>query len=199
MVIFGHIQQLLKIQPISTKGSRNLWRLHDEIQANVRSLEHLVVDGATYGVVLTPLVLHQLHAHIRLDQHLATDDLSSVRSTNDVGQENHKQTTKLPKLEIPRYSGDYTEWQPFWDKFTAVIDESNLPVTLLRFRRWKYGLTADITKAFLRIELDERDQETQRFLWDVNDQIKVMRFERVINLNATLKFHLSKLEKGDPE
>ena len=53
-IIFGHIQQLLKMQPISTNGSSNLWRLHDEIQANVRSLENLGVDGTTFGVVLTP-------------------------------------------------------------------------------------------------------------------------------------------------
>ncbi|RUS68645.1 hypothetical protein EGW08_023593 [Elysia chlorotica] len=52
---------------MSTNSSSKLWRLHDEIQANVRSLENLGVDGATYGVVLTPLVLHQLPAHIRLE------------------------------------------------------------------------------------------------------------------------------------
>ncbi|KAK3738950.1 hypothetical protein RRG08_006517 [Elysia crispata] len=45
-----------------------------------------------------------------------------------MGHGNRNQTTKLPKLEIPKYSGDYTQWQPFWDKFTAVIDQSNLPV-----------------------------------------------------------------------
>ena len=66
-IIFGHIQQLLKMQPISTNRSSNLWRLHDEIQANVGSLENLEVDGATYGVVLTPLVLRQLPTHIRLE------------------------------------------------------------------------------------------------------------------------------------
>ena len=66
-ITFGHIQQLLKMQPISTNGSGNLWRLHDEIQANVRSLENLGVDRSTYGVVLTPLVLHQIPTHIRLE------------------------------------------------------------------------------------------------------------------------------------
>ena len=51
-IIFGHIQQLLKILLISTNGSSNLWRLHDEIQANVRSLENLGVDGTTNGLKL---------------------------------------------------------------------------------------------------------------------------------------------------
>ena len=66
-IVFGHIQQLLKMQPISTNRSSNLWRLHDEIQANVGSLENIEVDGTTYGVVLTPLVLRQLPTHIRLE------------------------------------------------------------------------------------------------------------------------------------
>ena len=66
-IVFAHIQQLLKMQPISTNRSSNLWRLHDEIQANVGSLENLEVDRTTYGVVLTPLVLRQLPTHIRLE------------------------------------------------------------------------------------------------------------------------------------
>ncbi|XP_005097005.1 uncharacterized protein LOC101851945 [Aplysia californica] len=71
---------------------------------------------------------------------------------------------------------------------------------LLRFRRWKFGLTADIQKAFLQIKLNKEDQNVHRFLWDVNNQIRVMRFDRVIFgnacspflLNATLRFHLEK-------
>ena len=35
-IIFGHIQKLLTI---SHDGSNNLWKLYDEIQANVRSLD----------------------------------------------------------------------------------------------------------------------------------------------------------------
>ena len=52
----------------------------------------------------------------------------ALRSADAIGHGNRDRTTKLPKLEIPKYSGDYTQWQPFWDKFTAVIDQSNLPV-----------------------------------------------------------------------
>ncbi len=34
---------------------------------------------------------------------------------------------KLPKLELPSFSGNVVEWQSFWDQFIAVIDESDLP------------------------------------------------------------------------
>ena len=35
-----------------------------------------------------------------------------------------KPATRLPKLELPKFSGDYTEWQTFWDKYRVVINES---------------------------------------------------------------------------
>lgn len=76
-----------------------------------------------------------------------------------------------------------------------------LPI-ILRFRKWRFGLTSDITKAFLQIKVHKPDQDVHRFLWNVNDQIKTMKFDRVIFgntsspflLNATIKFHLSHFE-----
>ena len=71
---------------------------------------------------------------------------------------------------------------------------------LVRFRRWKVALTADITKAFLQIKVCERDQNVHRFLWDVNGSVRTMKFLRVpfgnksspFLLNATIRHHLSK-------
>ena len=34
---------------------------------------------------------------------------------------------KLPKLELPTFSGDVTEWTSFWDQFHAVVHASELP------------------------------------------------------------------------
>ena len=35
---------------------------------------------------------------------------------------------KLPRLELPTFSGKLTEWQTFWDKFVALVHHSNLPL-----------------------------------------------------------------------
>lgn len=35
---------------------------------------------------------------------------------------------KLPKLELPKFSGEVTQWQSFWDQFNSHIDATNLPV-----------------------------------------------------------------------
>ena len=34
---------------------------------------------------------------------------------------------KLPKLELPTFSGDVTTWMPFWEQFQVVIDDTELP------------------------------------------------------------------------
>ena len=70
-IIFSHIQKLLSI---SQSKSNNLWSLYDQVQASVRSLENLGIRGDTYGVILTPMILHQLPSHIRLEWARSSED-----------------------------------------------------------------------------------------------------------------------------
>ena len=62
---------------------------------------------------------------------------------------------------------------------------------LLRFRRWQYGLSADIQNAFLMIGLHTEDKDVHRFLWNANDQIRTKRFTRVTFGNAASPFLLN--------
>lgn len=39
-----------------------------------------------------------------------------------------KSEAKLPRLELPKFSGELTDWQAFWDRFEALVDQSELPV-----------------------------------------------------------------------
>ena len=77
---------------------------------------------------------------------------------------------------------------------------------LVRFREKRVALVGDIEKAFLNIEVAERDRDCLRFLWceDVHkpdSKIVVDRFCRVVFglnaspflLNATLRYHISKV------
>ena len=77
----------------------------------------------------------------------------------------------------------------------------DLPAVLIRFRRWKIALTADITKAFLQVGVHVNDRDVHRFLWNDDGNIRDMRFTRVpfgnkgspFLLMATIKHHLSTL------
>ena len=83
---------------------------------------------------------------------------------------------------------------------------------LLRLRTYKVVLIGDIQQAFLNIEVAKEDRDAMRFLWysDICTRdgiIDVYRFCRVIFgagpspflLNGTLRHHIEKYEKEDPE
>ncbi|GFW03602.1 integrase catalytic domain-containing protein [Trichonephila clavipes] len=76
-----------------------------------------------------------------------------------------------------------------------------IPSLINRFRFGKFGVIADIKKAFLQIGLQERDRPFLRFLWrekGKNDNITVYQHNRVVFgissspflLGATIEFHL---------
>ena len=83
---------------------------------------------------------------------------------------------------------------------------------LLRFREQRVALVADIEKAFLNIEVHEKDRDSLRFVWvkDVlrsNMNLAVYRFCRVVFgvnsspflLNATLRHHIGKYAAQDAQ
>ncbi|KRZ97647.1 hypothetical protein T08_3806 [Trichinella sp. T8] len=60
--------------------------------------------------------------------------------------------------------------------------QNDLVKILLRFRRFRVGLQADISKMFLQIELHEKDRDVTRFLWrELGSQKapRIFRFRRV--------------------
>ncbi|GBM77017.1 hypothetical protein AVEN_155870-1, partial [Araneus ventricosus] len=76
-----------------------------------------------------------------------------------------------------------------------------IPSLMNRFRVGKYGVIADIKKAFLQIGLQERDRPYLRFLWKDRGRegnIKILQHKRVVFgissspflLGATLELHL---------
>ncbi len=83
---------------------------------------------------------------------------------------------------------------------------------LLRFRTSRIALTADIERAFLQIQVDEKDQDVLRFLW-FDDAFKpqpglqILKFTRVVFgvssspflLNATIRHHLTKYTSTHPK
>ncbi|XP_066987482.1 uncharacterized protein [Macrobrachium rosenbergii] len=49
---------------------------------------------------------------------------SESGSADSLGQCN----VRLPKLELPKFSGVLTEWQSFWDRFVALVDDPDIPI-----------------------------------------------------------------------
>ena len=81
---------------------------------------------------------------------------------------------------------------------TGPALQPHLVDVLLRFRRWPIAVCADITKAFLQIEVQSGDRDVHRFLWSDGGRVRCLRFTRVpfgnscspFLLNATIAHHL---------
>ena len=52
---------------------------------------------------------------------------TSDLNTSQTSTSSHVGRARLPKLELPKFSGNYLEFTSFFDKFLAVVDESELP------------------------------------------------------------------------
>ena len=88
---------------------------------------------------------------------------------------------------------------------------NNLASVLLRFRMYKIGITADISKAFHQLLLTDEDRDLTRFLWKeegkVDNPLKVFRFKRVpfgltpspFLLHATIIHHLERYKDKYPK
>lgn len=66
-IIFHHIQNLMTLEGHGRSSLVKLRNLQDQVLINVRSLEALGVDGSTYGMFLTPLILSRLPSDIRME------------------------------------------------------------------------------------------------------------------------------------
>ena len=80
---------------------------------------------------------------------------------------------------------------------------------LLQFRTWKVGIIADVGKAFLIIEVDQRDRDILSFIWvdnvtKIKPELRIYRFTRVMFgvsaspflLKATVKHHLQQFPES---
>ena len=47
---------------------------------------------------------------------------------DDSTNESSAAQEKLPKLELPKFKGEVTEWQSFWDQFSSHVDNSDILV-----------------------------------------------------------------------
>lgn len=77
---------------------------------------------------------YNFRKEVRVSRIQATQKLLDLEECEKPSKEGSSTETvllsnvKLPKLELPRFSGELTEWQAFWDRFVALVDESDIPV-----------------------------------------------------------------------
>lgn len=154
--------------------------------------------------------------NLRQRYNAVLDDLEKEGIVKEVKKvkvgENKYPVFYLPHRPVVKESSSTTKVRPVFDASAAGPNKvslnscmntgpnltNNLLDVLLRFRRWKYALSGDITKAFFQIMVNEIDQDVHRFLLKGDSSFREMRITRVpfgntcspFLLNATIKYHL---------
>ena len=138
--------------------------------------------------------------------------VEEVEVEKDSLEENKHPVFYLPHRPVVRESSKTTKVRPVFDASavgpngvslnncmnTGTNLTNSLLDILLRFRRWRYALSGDITKAFFQIKVNAVDQDVHRFLLKKGSLLREMRITRVpfgntcspFLLNATIQYHL---------
>ena len=90
-------------------------------------------------------------------------------------------TTKLPKLTLSSFSGEYTHWVSFWDQFTTLVDR-------------KVDMTNVEKLSYLKLSLkgDAAQIVSSLLVTDTNYDIAKRKLEgRYNNKRSILKAHLA--------
>ena len=94
------------------------------------------------------------------------DNLSQEKTESSTSErvQPSGQVSRLPKLELPKFSGEYTEWQTFWDKFRAVIDSNNSIPIVNKFTYLQSLLQGEAAATISGLSLTETNYSTAKTL-----------------------------------
>ena len=97
----------------------------------VRELLAKIEKGAKDESVKEELAIARVKHEAEMEyQREILDQKLKYQKTLEVSQgakPKHGTTLKLPKLTITKFSGNYSEWLPFWNTFVAEIDSADIP------------------------------------------------------------------------
>ena len=104
-------------------------------QSNIKQVDHVSTNNSSNSSHQPAADSSNTHAHSTSHMaHANTSAHVAHANTSAHMAHTHKSTTgsdipptyhfgaRLPKLEIPVFSGEPLDWQPFWDCFAAAID-----------------------------------------------------------------------------
>ena len=97
-----------------------------QVEMSIEDLDALLADIEVSGNYRDSICETRLKAFEYFEKLSVTNPLEAdVTNVTSTGTDD----IKLPKLSLPKFSGDVLQWQSFWDQFTAVVDSSDIPDT----------------------------------------------------------------------
>lgn len=134
------------------------YKEYDDVQTQVESIDELEMDDRR----IFEEAFYSICAKIRQLLRPIDIPVSSARSSpvpssaEDAGSLSH---VRLPKLNLPSFSGSYDEWFPFYDTFMSVIHGNRSLGNIQRFQYLRASLSGEAINIIKSLEVSERNYE----------------------------------------
>ena len=161
-----------------------------EIECEESELDNEIDEIAKYRDEVTLIRAKASEVLSRLREETKGDSDSEIRFQNHSNRA--RPEVKLPKLVLPKFSGDVLQWQSFWDQFTAAVHLSDLP-DINKFTYLRSLLEGEAQEAIQGLALTEQH-------YRVACQILQERFgrkERIIFKHVQELLNLSSVTKNN--
>lgn len=135
------------------------WQQYDDIQSQIELLE---VSAEHNDRDSFEAAYFDLAAQIQrlLDNALSTRASRTNATASNVAssqQANSNTHVRLPKLNLPAFSGKYQEWTPFSQMFCTIITDNGKLTNIEKFQYLKSSLSGDAADAIDLLELSDQN------------------------------------------
>ncbi|XP_036150741.1 uncharacterized protein LOC118648525 [Monomorium pharaonis] len=174
------------------------WSQYNEIQSQLESIdENEINDRGTFEEAF-----FSLSAKIRelLNPVLALRAPPSSPSTSNASNRSEGPfNVRLPKLNLPSFSGKYDEWFPFFDSFKSVIHSNTSISNIQKLQYLKSSLSGDASNVIHSLEISELNYDVAwRLLRERYDNKRVIihtHIEAIMELPSMTRENLIELRR----
>ncbi|XP_067209407.1 uncharacterized protein [Linepithema humile] len=134
------------------------WSEYDDIQTKIESRD---AAEANHRVTFEE-PFYSLSAKIRKKLNPAIPTRASASpspSPSSVASFEHYSHIRLPKLDLPKFSGGYQEWYPFFDTFNALIHSNMSLSNVQKLQYLRASLTGDAAQKIAALEISNVNYE----------------------------------------
>ena len=94
------------------------------------------------------------------NQCVESTGINTASSSLTLNSNANRINTRLPKMNLPTFSGNYKNWTSFFDLFTSSIDSNSTLTNSLKLQHLKASLTADAINLLSSFTKTDNNYET---------------------------------------
>ncbi|XP_077258484.1 uncharacterized protein LOC143895317 [Temnothorax americanus] len=135
------------------------WSDYNNLQAEIESLcEDEGDDRVSFEEAFYELTAELRCAITNYNRTIAGGPaMISTSIAPPAGVSNSASNVRLPKLDLPNFTGKYEEWFPFYEMFNSIINDNHAISNLQKFQYLRASVTGEAANVIQSLELSEQN------------------------------------------